>query len=225
MPQPSIFHSIRRDWRACFDRDPAAANAVEVLLCYSGFHAVFWHRFLHPMHRAGIPVLPRLLAQMVRFFTGVEIHPGATIGPGFFVDHGMGVVIGETAEIGEDCTIYQGVTLGGTSLRRAKRHPTLEDRVVVGAGAKIIGAIVIGSDSKIAAGAVVVKPVPPNSTVVGVPGRVVIKEGSRLPNPVEAQLDLPDPEVEDIAAVTARLDALEAHIRRIEQQQHGASTL
>jgi len=225
MRHESIFGSIRRDWRACFERDPAARNRLEVLLTYSGFHAVFWHRFIHPLHRVGLPVIPRLFSQWVRFLTGVEIHPGARIGPGFFIDHGMGVVIGETAEIGEDCTIYQGVTLGGTSLLRGKRHPTLEDRVVVGAGAKVIGAITIGSDAKIAAGAVVVKPVPPNATVVGVPGRVVSKVDQRVAHPVEAQLDLRDPEVEDIAAVTARLDALESHVRRIEQQQHGASTL
>jgi serine O-acetyltransferase len=225
MRHDPIFPSIHRDWQACFERDPAARNWLEVLLCYPGFHAVFWYRFIHPLQRAGVPVLPRLLSQVVRFFTGIEIHPGAEIGPGIFIDHGMGVVIGETAEIGENCTLYQGVTLGGTSLQRGKRHPTLEDRVVVGAGAKIIGAIVIGADSKIAAGAVVVKAVPPNSTVVGVPGRIVTRDGRRIEHPVEAQLDLPDPEVEDIAAVTVRLEALEAHIRRIEQQQHGTSTL
>jgi serine O-acetyltransferase len=225
MPHDSIFHRIHKDWRACFERDPAARSWLEVFLCYPGFHAMFWHRFLHPLHRLGVPVLPRLLSQMVRFITGVEIHPGAEIGAGMFIDHGMGVVIGETAEVGVDCTLYQGVTLGGTSLHRGKRHPTLEDRVVAGAGAKIIGAIVIGSDSKIAAGAVVVKSVPPNSTVVGVPGRVVIQDGQRVSHPVDAQVDMPDPEIEDIAAVTARLDALESELRRIERQQHGTSTL
>jgi serine O-acetyltransferase len=225
MPHEPFFHSIRRDWQACFERDPAARSRIEVLLGYPGFHAVLWYRVLHALHRAGVPVLPRLLSQMVRFFTGVEIHPAANIASGFFIDHGMGVVIGETADVGRDCTLYQGVTLGGTSLLQGKRHPTLGERVVVGAGAKIIGAVEIGSDTKVAAGAVVVKSVPPNSTVVGVPGRVVMQDGKRVAHPVEAQLDLPDPEVEDIAAVTARIDALEAQIRRLEQQQHGASTL
>lgn len=225
MRHESIFHQIGRDWRACFERDPAARNWLEVLLCYPGFHATFWYRFIHPLHRWGVPVLPRLMSQWVRFFTGVEIHPGAQIASGFFIDHGMGVVIGETAEVGEDCTLYQGVTLGGTSLHRGKRHPTLEDGVVVGAGAEIIGAIVVGARSKIAAGAVVVKSVPPNSTVVGVPGRVVLRDGKRVEEGAIPQLDMPDPEVEDIAAVTARLDALEARVRRTEQEQHGTSTL
>ena len=225
MPQESIFKRIRRDWRACFERDPAARNWLEVLLCYPGFHAIFWHRFIHPLYNIGVPVLPRVMSHAVRFFTGIEIHPGAKIDSGFFIDHGMGVVIGETAEIGRDCTLYQGVTLGGTSLLREKRHPTLGDGVVVGAGAKIIGAVVVGANAKIAAGAVVVKPVPPDSTVVGVPGRVVMRDGKRVTQPLGPQLDLPDPEVEDIAAVTARLDALEMHLRRVEQGQHGTSTL
>ena len=225
MRHESIFQRIHKDFRACFERDPAARNALEVLLCYPGFHAIFWHRFIHPLYRWGIPVLPRWLSHIARFFTGIEIHPGAEIESGFFIDHGMGVVIGETTEIGRDCTLYQGVTLGGTSLQRGKRHPTLEEGVVVGAGAKIIGAVVIGQHSKIAAGAVVVKSVPPNSTVVGVPGRVVMQDGQRIAEPIIPQVDMPDPEIEDIAAVTARLDALEARLRRAEQQQHGTSTL
>ena len=225
MRHESIFRCIRQDWRACFERDPAARNWLEVLLCYSGFHAIFWYRFIHPLERIGIPVLPRVLSQVARFFTGVEIHPGAQIGAGCFIDHGMGVVIGETAEMGRDCTLYQGVTLGGTSLQRGKRHPTLEDGVVVGAGAKIIGAIVIGERSKVAAGAVVVKSVPPNSTVVGVPGRVVMQDGRRVEEAGVPQVEMPNPEIEDIAAVTARLDALEARLRRAEEQQHGASPL
>jgi serine O-acetyltransferase len=225
MRHESTFHSIRQDWRACFERDPAARNWLEVLLCYPGFHAIFWHRFIHPLYRWGLPVIPRLLSHISRFLTGIEIHPGADLDSGFFIDHGMGVVIGVTAEIGRNCTLYQGVTLGGTSLHRAKRHPTLEEGVVVGAGAKIIGAIVVGANSKIAAGAVVVKSVPPNSTVVGVPGRVVMRDGKRVSEQAMPQVDMPDPEIEDIAAVTARLDALEARLRRTEQQQHGTSTL
>ncbi|HET9343887.1 MAG TPA: serine O-acetyltransferase [Candidatus Eremiobacteraceae bacterium] len=224
MRHESFFQCIRRDWRACFERDPAARNWLEVLLCYSGFHAIFWHRLTHPLYRLGVPVLPRVMSQWTRFFTGIEIHPGAEIASGLFIDHGMGVVIGETAEIGRDCTLYQGVTLGGTSLQRGKRHPTLEDGVVCGAGAKIIGAIVIGARSKIAAGAVVVKSVASDSTVVGVPGRVVMQDGKRVAEPIIPQVDMPDPEVEDIAALTARIDALEARIRTTEGQ-HGTSAL
>lgn len=224
MRHESFFKSIHRDWRACFERDPAAKNWLEVLLCYPGFHAIFWHRLTHPLYRWGVPVLPRVMSQWTRFFTGIEIHPGAEIASGFFIDHGMGVVIGETAVIGRDCTLYQGVTLGGTSLQRGKRHPTLEDGVVCGAGAKIIGAIVIGARSKVAAGAVVVKSVGPDSTVVGVPGRVVLQDGKRVTEPIIPQVDMPDPEVEDVAALTARLDALEARIRRTEGQ-HGSTPL
>lgn len=224
MRHESFFQSIRRDWRACFERDPAARNWLEVLLCYPGFHAIFWHRLTHPLYRWGVPVVPRIMSQMTRFFTGIEIHPGAEIGSGFFIDHGMGVVIGETSEVGRDCTLYQGVTLGGTSLQRGKRHPTLEDGVVCGAGAKIIGAVVVGARSKIAAGAVVVKSVGPDSTVVGVPGRVVMQGGKRVEEAIIPQVDMPDPEVEDVAALTARIDALEARIRATEGQ-HGTTPL
>jgi serine O-acetyltransferase len=217
MRHDSIFTQIAHDWRACFERDPAARNWLEVLLCYPGFHALFAHRFIHPLQRWGVPVLPRLLSQIVRFFTGIEIHPGAEIAGGCFIDHGMGVVIGETSEIGRDCTLYQGVTLGGTSLKRGKRHPTLEDEIVVGAGAKIIGAIVIGSHSKIAAGAVVVKDVPPNSTVVGVPGRVVHQDGIKVVEAVIPHLDMPDPEDEKIQALERRVEALELRMRSEEQ--------
>jgi len=225
MQHESIFTRIHRDFHACFERDPAARNFIEVLLCYPGFHALFWHRFIHPLHRIGVPLLPRLFSHWVRFFTGVEIHPGAQIASGCFIDHGMGVVIGETSEIGRDCTLYQGVTLGGASLQRGKRHPTLEEGVIVGAGAKVIGDIVVGARSKIAAGAVVVKTVPPNATVVGVPGRVVVQDGMRIAEPAAAQLVMPDPEVEDVAQLTARLDALEARIAGAEREQHGTSAL
>ena len=224
MRHESFFQAIARDWRACFERDPAARNWLEVLLCYPGFHAIFWHRLTHPLHRWGLPVLPRIMSQMTRFFTGIEIHPGAEIASGFFIDHGMGVVIGETSEIGRDCTLYQGVTLGGTSLQRGKRHPTLEDGVVCGAGAKVIGAIVIGARSKIAAGAVVVKSVGPDSTVVGVPGRVVMQEGRRIAEPIIPQVDMPDPESEEIAKLNARIAALESKLRSTEGQ-HGSTTL
>ena len=213
MRHDSIFIQISHDWRACFERDPAARNWLEVLLCYPGFHALFAHRFIHPLQRWRVPVLPRLFSHFVRFLTGIEIHPGAEIAAGCFIDHGMGVVIGETSEIGRGCTLYQGVTLGGTSLRRGKRHPTLEEDIVVGAGAKIIGAIIIGAHSKIAAGAVVVKDVPPNSTVVGVPGRVVHQDGIKVAEPVIPHVDMPDPEDEAIQALARRVEALEAKNR------------
>jgi serine O-acetyltransferase len=213
MRHESIFTQISHDWQACFERDPAARNWLEVLLCYPGFHALFAHRFIHPLQRWGVPVLPRFFSHVVRFLTGVEIHPGAEICGGCFIDHGMGVVIGETTEIGRDCTLYQGVTLGGTSLQHGKRHPTLEEGVVVGAGAKIIGAIVIGAHAKIAAGAVVVKDVPPNSTVVGVPGHVVHQDGIVVAEPVIPHVDMPDPEDEAIQALVRRVEALEAKVR------------
>ena len=216
MQRESVFRQLRHDWRACFERDPAAANALEVLLAYPGFHAIFWHRVLiHPLYRWRVPVIPRLLSHVSRFLTGIEIHPGAEIGGGFFIDHGMGVVIGETTEIGRNCTLYQGVTLGGTSLQHGKRHPTLEDNVVVGAGAAIIGAVVIGQDSKIAAGAVVVKSVPPNCTVVGVPGRIIYQDGRQI-EPLIPRVEMPDPEADAIAALQARLDAVETQVRKLE---------
>ena len=223
MQRDSIFKQIHADWRACFERDPAAVSWIEVLLAYPGFHAVVAHRFIHPLYRWHVPVLPRLLSHFMRFLTGIEIHPGAQIESGLFIDHGMGVVIGETTEIGRDCTLYQGVTLGGTSLQHGKRHPTLEDNVVVGAGAAILGAIVIGSNSKVAAGAVVVKSVPANATVVGVPGRVVFVDGKKVEEPIIPQVDMPDPTSEQIVAMTARLDALEARLET--QAPHGSATL
>jgi serine O-acetyltransferase len=223
MQHESIFQQIGADWRAVFARDPAAINRLEVLLAYPGFHAVVAHRFIHPLYRWRIPFFPRWFSHLMRFFTGVEIHPGAQIGGGLFIDHGMGVVIGETSEIGRNCTLYQGVTLGGTSLQHGKRHPTLEDNVIVGAGAGIIGAIVIGANSKVAAGAVVVKDVPPNSTVVGVPGRVVLQDGKKIEEPVIPQVDMPDPTVDAITALAARVEALEARDRA--ESSHGTAAL
>ena len=167
---PGLFATLRRDVQAVFERDPAARTKLEVVLGYPGLHALWGHRVAHWLWQHGHRLTGRLFSQLVRGLTGIEIHPGATIGQGLFIDHGMGVVIGETAEIGEDVTLYHGVTLGGTSLEKGKRHPTLGDRVVVGAGAKVLGAITIGSDTRIGANAVVVKSVPANSVVVGVPG-------------------------------------------------------
>ncbi len=168
-----MFRAVKEQIDTIFREDPAARGVLEIFLCYPGFHAVLFHRLAHKLWKWRVPLLPRVISQVSRFFTGIEIHPGATIGPGFFIDHGMGVVIGETAEVGADVTLYHGVTLGGTSLAKGKRHPTLGDRVVVGAGAKILGAITIGEDSRIGANAVVVKSVPANSVVVGVPGQIV----------------------------------------------------
>jgi len=169
----SILDSIQRDIKAALERDPAARNPIDVVLTYPGFHARQLHRLAHTLHQAQVPLLPGLVAALNRFLTGIEIHPGAQIGEGLFIDHGMGVVIGETAEIGDDCHLTQGVTLGGTSNRREKRHPTLGIGVFVGAGAKLIGAITVGDHARIGAGSVVVSNVPENATVVGVPGHVV----------------------------------------------------
>jgi len=172
--------AIREDIQSLLNRDPAARSALEVLICYQGLHAVWGYRIAHWFWTHHLYLIGRMISQLVRSLTGIEIHPGATIGPQLFIDHGMGVVIGETAEVGKCVTLYHGVTLGGTSLNKGKRHPTLEDHVVVGAGAKVLGNIVIGANSRIGANAVVVKSVPPNSVVVGVPGQVV-RSQPRLP--------------------------------------------
>jgi serine O-acetyltransferase len=209
-----LFYKIYRDFKACFERDPAAQTPLgflEVLLLYSGFHAIVVHRFTHVLYRLKIPLIPRLLSQLARFFTGVEIHPGATIGPAFFIDHGMGVVIGETTEIGENVTLYQGVTLGGTGIERGKRHPTLGAHVVVGAGAKILGNIRIGDNVKVGAGSVVVHPVPDNCTVVGVPAEIVRKDGKRVD--ILDHGDLPDP----VKTIKNHVRALEKELERVEQ--------
>ncbi|MSQ36666.1 MAG: serine O-acetyltransferase [Dehalococcoidia bacterium] len=199
---------LQEDIRTAQARDPAARSAAEVLLTYPGVHALILHRLAQALHDAGLPVVPRLISHLSRFLTGIEIHPGARIGRRFFIDHGMGVVIGETTVIGDDCHLYQGVTLGGTSTRREKRHPTLEDGVVVGAGAKIIGAVTIGAYSRIGAGAVVVSSVPPNATVVGVPGHVVAFT-NRGNETVER---LPDPEWDRIDQLERRIDQLERRL-------------
>lgn len=210
------FSYIAEDLRAPVERDPAARGWLDVVLSYPGFHAITAHRFIHPLYRAGIPLLPRFLSQVTRFLTGIEIHPGATIGKRFFIDHGMGVVIGETAEIGDDVTIYQGVTLGGTSLNKGKRHPTLGNNVTIGLHAAVLGAITIGDNSKVGAGSVVVKDVPPNSTVVGIPGRVVIQDGKPVAAvPSRPQVDMPDPNAMIVQQLAARIAALEARLARL----------
>jgi len=217
------FDEIRDDIRATLDRDPAARNGLEVVLFYPGFHARLAHRVAHRLHQQGVPLIPRGLMHFARFVTGIEIHPGAVIGPRFVIDHGMGVVIGETAEIGADVTIYQGVTLGGTSTRRVKRHPTLHDRVVVGAGAKVIGAVVVGENAQIGAGSVVVTNVPANATVVGVPGHIVVfrddSNGAiqRLPDPEWERLNELDTRVRELRGLVGHL---EEHIGSLHEGHH-----
>ena len=168
-----MFERIKRDIEAVFERDPAAKNLLEVILCYPGLHAILLHRIAHFFYKKGLVVLPRLISHFSRFITGIEIHPGAKLGSGVFIDHGLGVVIGETAEIGDNVTIYQGVTLGGTGKEKGKRHPTVGKNVVVGTGAKVLGPIVIGDGVRVGAGSVVLQSVPSSATVVGIPGRVV----------------------------------------------------
>jgi len=200
-----MFRVIREDLRAVFERDPAARGTLEVLLTYSGFHALLAYRVAHRLKRWHIPLIPRAISQMARLLTGIEIHPVAKIGTGFFIDHGMGVVIGETAEIGDHVTLFQGVTLGGTGKERGKRHPTLGNHVVVGAGAKILGGIKIGDHVKVGANSVVLKSVPANSTVIGVPARVIKMEGERLPEATMDHVNISDP-------IAERLDALDREL-------------
>lgn len=208
--------TILADLRAPVERDPAAAGWLDVVLSYPGFHAVTAHRLIHPLYRAGVPIVPRFLSQVVRFATGIEIHPGATIGQGFFIDHGMGVVIGETTEIGDNVTIYQGVTLGGTSLNKGKRHPTIGNNVTVGLHSAVLGAITVGDNSKIGAGSVVVKDVPPNATVVGIPARVVIQDGKPVQGvPSRPQVDMPDPNAMILQQLSQRIGVLEARLAQL----------
>jgi serine O-acetyltransferase len=206
-----MFRTIRNEIHSVFARDPAARSVLEILVCYPGLHALWGYRISHWLWTHGLKLPGRWVSHLFRALTGIEIHPGATIAPGFFIDHGMGVVIGETAEIGADVTLYHGVTLGGTSWAKGKRHPTLEDRVVVGAGAKILGAITIGADSRIGANAVVVKSVPPNSVVVGVPGQIVkrSKPHTAADKPDLEHAQIPDVIAGQLIALTARIEALE----------------
>ena len=209
-----MFNTIRVDIQSIFDRDPAARSTVEILLCYPGLHAVWGHRISHWLWIHNHKLVARWVSQIARWLTGIEIHPGATIGPGFFIDHGMGVVIGETAQVGANVTLYHGVTLGGTSLNKGKRHPTLGNNVVVGAGAKVLGAITVGNNSRIGANAVVIRPVPPNSVVVGVPGQAM-QRGK--PHMATDALDfnhilMPDMIGQSVISLMARVDALEQRI-------------
>jgi serine O-acetyltransferase len=214
MSLSSAMRTLRDDVRAIFRNDPAARNLAEVLL-YPGLHAILLHRLAHAIWKRRIPFLPRYISQVSRFWTGIEIHPGATIGQGFFIDHGMGVVIGETAEIGDRVMLYQGVTLGGTGKQSGKRHPTLEDDVVIGVGASVLGAITIGKGARVGGGAVVVKDVPPHSTAVGVPARIVATRdpATGVTRRIE---DLPDPEAEMLRGLRAKVLELEDRLADLE---------
>ena len=219
-----MLERMRRDIRAVLERDPAAHSALEVVFCYPGVHAIWLHRPAHWLWRHGWFVAARFLSHLGRFLTGIEIHPAARLGSGLFIDHGMGVVIGETAEVGENVTLLHGVTLGGTSLKKEKRHPTLADNVVVGAGAGIFGAFTIGSGSRIGAGSVVVREVPPNSVVVGVPGRITSRDGQRVSGDIDLnQVDLPDPLARTLEQLLDRIHLLEVEIERLKKTSETAS--
>ena len=216
-----MLSTLITDFRIIFERDPAARNWLEVLFCYPGLQALLLHRLAHWLYRIGIPFIPRLISHIARFLTGIEIHPGAVIGHGVFIDHGMGVVIGETAIVGDYSLIYQGVTLGGTGKECGKRHPTLGENVVVGAGAKVLGNIEICNNVRIGAGSVVLRDVPPDCTVVGVPGRIIYRAGVRV-NPLEHG-SLPDAEAQVIRALVDRLEQLEQQIQQLQQTQQNIS--
>ena len=208
--------SLGDDLRAALDRDPAATNPIEVVLTYPGLHALLVHRLAHFLYVIGIPILPRVVSHISRMLTGIEIHPGATIGRGLFIDHGMGVVVGETSEIGNNVTMYQGVTLGGTGQERGKRHPTIGDNVMIGVGAKILGAITVGENSKIGAGAVVLNDVPPNSTAVGVPAKVVT---FHVPDGSSRRVEyLPDPEADMISNLHQKVSELDERLKELEAE-------
>lgn len=217
-----MFSTIREQVETIFREDPAAKSVLEVVLCYPGFHAVLLHRVAHRLYKARLFLIARVISNVNRFLTGVDIHPGARVGRRFFIDHGMGVVIGETTEIGNDVLVYQGVTLGGTGKERGKRHPTLGDHVVIGTGAKVLGNIRIGDHVKVGAGSVVIKPVPNHSTVVGVPGRVVRTRGE--PQIAGDELEhghLPDPEGQAIEDLTKRIEELEQMVRTLAGERVG----
>ncbi|HEY9852357.1 MAG TPA: serine O-acetyltransferase [Leptolyngbyaceae cyanobacterium] len=211
-----MLNALITDFRIIFDRDPAARNWLEVLFCYPGLQALLFHRFAHWLYVLGIPFIPRLISHLARFLTGIEIHPGAAIGKGVFIDHGMGVVIGETAIVGDYALIYQGVTLGGTGKESGKRHPTLGENVVVGAGAKVLGNIQIGNNVRIGAGSVVLRDVPSDCTVVGIPGRIVYRSGVRV-SPLEHG-SLPDSEAEVIRLLVDRIETLEQQLQQLQGQ-------
>lgn len=224
-----MFKRMKEDIRCIFEQDPAARSTIEVVLTYSGLHAIWFHRVAHAFYKRNLRFLARVVSQVSRFLTGIEIHPGAVIGRRLFIDHGMGVVIGETCEIGDDVTLYQGVTLGGTGKEGGKRHPTLHDNVLVASGAKVLGSITIGENSKVGAGSVILKEVPPNSTVVGIPGKIVIANGIRVKDKLDHTLQ--DPISDEIKRLEQQIQELQLRTQQLESKngkkgdQHEHSTL
>lgn len=213
-----MLSTLKADFQIIFERDPAARNWLEVVFCYPGLQAIVLHRLSHWLWRRGVPFVPRFISHIARLLTGIEIHPGATIGKGVFIDHGMGVVIGETAIVGNYCLIYQGVTLGGTGKETGKRHPTLGENVVVGAGAKVLGNLTIGDNVRIGAGSVVLRDVPSDCTVVGIPGRIVYRTGAKIAPLEHGQL--PDSEAEAIRYLLDRIELLEKQVQTLQQQEN-----
>ena len=207
-----MFKRIRNDIKSVFERDPAAKSVWEVLLCYPGLHSLILHYIAHFFHQKSLVLLPRLISQLNRFLTGIEIHPGARTGSGLFIDHGMGIVIGETTEIKENVTLYQGVTLGGTGKEKGKRHPTIGSNVVIGAGAKVLGPIEIGDGARIGAGSVVLRSVPSRSTVVGIPGRIVVQKGEKVSSVNLNHTDMPDPVAGMLDCLQDQIDSLRYHM-------------
>ncbi|MGF7186334.1 serine O-acetyltransferase [Desulfitispora alkaliphila] len=221
-----MFSRLQKDIKVIFERDPAAKSVWEVIFCYPGFHAIFFHRIAHRLYKNKWVFLARVISQLNRFLTGIEIHPGARIGEGLFIDHGTGVVIGETAEIGDNVTIYQGVTLGGTGKEKGKRHPTIGNNVMISAGAKVLGSIEIGDNAKIGAGSVVIKDVPENCTVVGIPGKVVVLNGRHVSDASLNEVDLhhnklPDPVAESLLCLQKKIEKLEDRILELEARKNG----
>ena len=218
-----MFKTLKKDITVIFERDPAAKSVFEVIFCYQGLHAIWLHRIAHYLFKKGWIFLPRLISNFARFITGIEIHPGAKISEGLFIDHGAGTVIGETVEIGKNVTLYQGVTLGGTGKEKGKRHPTIGDNVVVASGAKVLGSFLVGENSKIGAGSVVLKAVPPNSTVVGIPGQVVWHNGKKINGKFDGAIDLehddlPDPVAEMMHCMQRNIRKLEKRIIQLEKE-------
>ncbi|MDD4801319.1 MAG: serine O-acetyltransferase [Syntrophomonas sp.] len=221
-----MLETLKREIQVVFERDPAARSTAEVIFCYPGFHAIIYHRLAHFLYQKKWFFLARLVSHISRFLTGIEIHPGAVIGKGFFIDHGSGIVIGETAEIGDNVTLYQGVTLGGTGKEKGKRHPTIGNNVTISAGAKVLGSFTVGDHAKIGGGSVVVKAVPPNCTVVGVPGRIVARDGVKIHDDYNGiDLDhniLPDPVADMLSAMQVRIDELENKLESIQKKEVSA---
>ena len=213
----AFFREVREDIRNIVEKDPAARNGFEVLICYPGIWALILHRPAHWLYKHNIKLIARIISQLARWFTGIEIHPGASIGRRFFIDHGMAIIIGETTEIGDDVTIYQGVTLGGTGKDTGKRHPTIGNRVMISSGAKVLGPFKVGDDVKIGAGAVVLKEIPPNCTVVGIPGTIVKRNGQSTQD--LNQVDMPDPVATEIECLRRRIVTLENRLRE-EESKH-----